>query len=322
MDFLSNRHIFSLIRCNYPFLNRQLLVLHHDVLQLNHHLTLMRVSKSIHLRCITTQMYPYLLNLLFSFNKYKQSLCFYKTFPTIYTTFITQKYIIMDYKNLFYFDIETVSKYRNLIEFEDNDKRGFDLFLKKLKRKSDNYLDWKDEPAKVYVDKSPLMPEYGKIVCVTMAYYKNDKLKMKSVYDDDEKKLVTEVHKNFDNISRNTTFGSCGYYIKGFDIPWLCKKMMKYELKIPTLLKTFGVKPWDMNVFDLAEIWRSSGTLENVSFDEMLHDLDVVSPKDDISGEDVNNVYWRDGDLERVKDYCEKDVIACVDAAKKLSNII
>jgi len=228
----------------------------------------------------------------------------------------------MNYKNLFYFDIETVSKYRNLIEFEDNDERGYKLFLKKLDRKSDNYTDWKKEPSLVYVDKSPLMPEYGKIVCVSMAYYRNDKLKMKSVYNDDEETLIIEVHKVFDNISKNTTFGNCGYYIKGFDIPWLNKKMMKYGLKIPNMLRTFGVKPWDMNTFDLAEIWRSSGTLENVSFDEMLSDLDVDSPKGDISGEDVSRVYWQDGNLERIKEYCENDVIACVDAAKKLSNIV
>jgi len=228
----------------------------------------------------------------------------------------------MNYKNLFYFDIETVSKYKNLIEFEDNDKRGYELFLKKLARKSDNYPDWKEEPSIVYINKTPLMPEYGKIVCVTMAYYKNDELKMKSVYGDDEEKIVRDTHKIFDNIGKNTTFGSCGYYIKGFDIPWLCKKMMKYGLEIPIMLKTFNIKPWEKNVFDLAEVWRSSGTLENVSFDEMLHDLDVKSPKDDISGEEVGKVYWQDEDLERIKDYCEKDVISCVDAAKKISNLI
>lgn len=228
----------------------------------------------------------------------------------------------MDYKNLFYFDIETTSKYRNLIEFENNDKKGYELFLKKLNRKSDNYIDWKDEPSKVYMDKSPLIPEYGKIVCVSMAYYRNDEIKIKSVYGEDEEKIVNEVYKIFENIGRNTTFGTCGYYIKGFDIPWLNKKMMKYGLEIPILLKTFNIKPWDKNVFDLAEVWRSNGTLENVSFDEMLHDLGVESPKDDISGEDVGKVYWIDENLERIKDYCEKDVIACVEAAKRIINLI
>jgi len=225
----------------------------------------------------------------------------------------------MNYKNLFYFDIETVSRYKNISELEKNDKRGYELFLKKIKRKSIRFQEWNDDKDTIYKNKSSLIPEYGKIVCVSMAYYKNDELKIKSVYNDDEQEIVIEVNNIFNNISKNTTFGLCGYYIKGFDIPWLNKKMMKYELKIPSILKTFNIKPWNMNVYDLSEIWKSNGTLEHSSFDEMLFELNVDSPKENMSGEDCSSVYWGDNDLEKIKIYCENDVIACVNAAEKLN---
>lgn len=222
------------------------------------------------------------------------------------------------YKNLFYFDIETTSYYQSLDTFKNLDERGYDLFMRKIERKSVNFADWKADPAEVYLNKAPLMPEYGRILCVTMAFYKGDEMLLKSIYGDDEEKLVKEVWSIFKKISETTNKGLCGYYIKGFDIPWLARKMMEYGLKIPQVLCTFNVKPWEMNVYDLAEIWKNKGTLENISFDEMLYKLDVTSPKSDISGGDVGKVYWVDGDLERVKVYCENDVIACVDAMKKL----
>jgi hypothetical protein len=37
--------------------------------------------------------------------------------------------------------------------------------------------------------------------------------------------------------------------------------------------------------------------------------LGIPSPKDDIDGSMVNTVYWADKDLERIVEYCQKDVI-------------
>jgi hypothetical protein len=36
--------------------------------------------------------------------------------------------------------------------------------------------------------------------------------------------------------------------------------------------------------------------------------LGIKSPKDDIDGSMVGQVYWETGDLERIVRYCEKDV--------------
>ena len=42
------------------------------------------------------------------------------------------------------------------------------------------------------------------------------------------------------------------------------------------------------------------------------------TPKDDISGADVARVYYEDGDLERIKVYCEKDVVALIQLFLKM----
>lgn len=228
----------------------------------------------------------------------------------------------MNYKNLFYFDIETVSDFKNIDDLKQNDERGYELFIRKIKRKSTRFEDWKSpDHNDIYIKKSPLIPEFGKIVCITMGFFKNDDLKIKSIYNNNEKELIKETHSIFKKIS-NTTLSLCGYYIKGFDIPWLNKKFMKYDLEIPRILRTFNIKPWDMNIYDLSEIWKSNGTLENTSFDEMLYTLNIDSPKNDISGEDVNSIYWENEDLNRIKKYCENDVLACVKSSEKIMKLI
>ena len=38
----------------------------------------------------------------------------------------------------------------------------------------------------------------------------------------------------------------------------------------------------------------------------------IPSPKDDIDGSEVGSVYWNEKDLDRIAEYCEKDVLAVV----------
>ena len=44
----------------------------------------------------------------------------------------------------------------------------------------------------------------------------------------------------------------------------------------------------------------------------MCHIFTIPTPKDDISGADVARVYFEENDLERIKVYCEKDVVALI----------
>lgn len=46
--------------------------------------------------------------------------------------------------------------------------------------------------------------------------------------------------------------------------------------------------------------------------------LGIPSPKDDIDGSQVRNVYYEQNDVERIARYCEKDVIAVAQILLKL----
>ena len=228
----------------------------------------------------------------------------------------------MNYTDLVYFDIETAGNYKDLQTLQSNDPRGYELFMRKIERKSENFSDWKGDPNEVYLSKSPLMPEFGRVVCVSIATIIKEELKIVSLCDEDEKLIIDKAQKIFTKMSEKTLLGISGFYIKGFDIPWLNRKFLQYGLKIPKVLQTFNVKPWEMNVVDLSEVWKNFGTLEHVSFDEMLYLLGVPSPKSTITGKDVHYNFWVIKDLEKIKTYCESDVRACIEAAKKIIHLI
>jgi hypothetical protein len=45
--------------------------------------------------------------------------------------------------------------------------------------------------------------------------------------------------------------------------------------------------------------------------------LGVESPKDEIAGKDVHRTYW-EGNVDKIIEYCEKDVAAVIDCFRKM----
>jgi hypothetical protein len=52
----------------------------------------------------------------------------------------------------------------------------------------------------------------------------------------------------------------------------------------------------------------------------MAHVLGIPSPKDDIDGSQVAGVYYKEKNLDRIVQYCEKDVITVAQVILKLRN--
>ena len=75
----------------------------------------------------------------------------------------------MLYKNLFYFDIETVGNYQNILSLQENDELGYNLFKKKYE--SSNWMQEKQQTIdEAYLNYSPLFSSFGKIVCISFGY--------------------------------------------------------------------------------------------------------------------------------------------------------
>ena len=56
-----------------------------------------------------------------------------------------------------------------------------------------------------------------------------------------------------------------------------------------------------------------------MSISLLCHVFEIPTPKDDITGADVARVYYEEKDLNRIRIYCEKDVIALIQLYLKMN---
>ena len=217
-------------------------------------------------------------------------------------------------KDLFFFDIETSAQYENFEIFKTMDERGAELFSKKYKK---NMWDQKyDTVNDAYLDNAPIISTYGKIVCISFGYISNDGQKhIKSFYDDSELNIVREFNDLLKKIEKKN-FNLSGFRILNFDIPWILHKLHKYEIHPAQIIYTYDKKPWEMRITDLSEDWKGKFAWA-YSFDELAYELNIPSPKDEMNGSQVHDYYWK-GKIEEIKNYCEKDVDACIEISKKI----
>lgn len=102
-------------------------------------------------------------------------------------------------------------------------------------------------------------------------------------------------------------FRLCAHYGIGFDFPFMAKRFLINYLEIPAKLNSYGKKPWETDHLDTKEIWKFGG-YESAPLVAIAAAFGLPSPKDDIDGSQVGEVYWAGG-IERITTYCSKDVI-------------
>jgi len=67
-------------------------------------------------------------------------------------------------------------------------------------------------------------------------------------------------------------------------------------------------------------LWRFGDFKNYTSLKLLAHVLGVPSPKEDIDGSMVRDVYYEENDLERIVKYCERDVVTVAQVFLRLRN--
>ena len=224
---------------------------------------------------------------------------------------------------ILFLDIETVggcpdyeSCQRFNPEIADQFEKYFDWFQKRFPE--DLGLS-KDE---VFAKRAALVPEFAKIVCVSMAFVlDNGEVKKQTFSNEDEKELLTQVRTLLDRCHK-LDFYLCGHNLKNFDIPMLAKRMIINGIMPSKILPSYDTKPWEVKAIDTKEIWQYGAYSSVGSLDLMCVSMDVPTSKDgEITGEKVHNAYWEEGKLKQIAEYCEKDVKVLIDVIKKFKEL-
>lgn len=210
-------------------------------------------------------------------------------------------------ENLLLLDIETVPGERL---FDKLDSHIQSLWMDRFTKTTPETED----PAQTYIERAALQSEFGKIICISAAYFLKEnnqyRLRIKSVSGDEEKELL---RKFLDMVSgfasKHREFEFTGHNIREFDIPFICRRALIQELELPSSLQFHGLRPWEVKVLDTMKLWRFGDSRHFVSLNLLAAVLGIPSPKDDIDGSQVASVYWEDHDLPRIEAYCRKDVV-------------
>ncbi len=210
-------------------------------------------------------------------------------------------------ENVLFIDIETVPQHEGYEQVEKN--------LQKLWDKKATYFLKEDQSAADVYQRAGIYAEFGKIVCISagVIYYVKGEMhfKVKSFANHDEKALLMEFAEMLDNfMSKSPDRNLCGHNAKEFDFPYIARRMLINGLKLPQALNIAGKKPWEIRFLDTLDLWKFGDYKHYTSLNLLTTIFNIPSPKDDIDGSQVAEVYYKDNDLERIAIYCEKDVLA------------
>lgn len=211
-------------------------------------------------------------------------------------------------QNILFLDIETVSGQPDYYELPENWQYLWEDKTKFI-RERDNIT-----PEDFYQERAAVMAEFGKVVCVSFGFFSRygstaREFRVKSFYGDDERILLKEVAEMMTNHFNGPQILLCAHNGKEFDFPYLSRRMLVNGIPLPTSLDTAGKKPWEIKHLDTMELWKFGDYKHYTSLKLLAALFYIPTPKDDIDGSMVGRVYWREKDLPRIAEYCQKDTI-------------
>ena len=216
-----------------------------------------------------------------------------------------------DFTNILFIDIETVPAQKSVEELSAELRNLWNDKVRLLQSRMPDRFKEDDNEESIYLREAGIFAEFGRIVCISVGFfYRKDNqefFREKSFYGSDEKQLLSAFSEMLSKVG-NKVF--CGHNIKEFDVPYICRRMLINGLELPACLNIAGRKSWEINILDTMDLWRFGDYKNYTSLKLLTAIFGIPTPKDDIDGSQVANVYYEDGDLSRIVSYCEKDVLA------------
>ena len=140
----------------------------------------------------------------------------------------------MNFNNILFLDIETVSQFETYLLLPDEWKEMWDIKAQFLLRNKET------ETAETIYERAGIYAEFGKIICISCGCLQGNgdekKLLIKSYSGDDEKKLLKEFAGMLQKWSGDADKYLCAHNGKEFDYPYICRRMVINGIEIPEVL--------------------------------------------------------------------------------------
>lgn len=211
----------------------------------------------------------------------------------------------LNLEHILFLDIETVPEFQN---FSELDKTTQELWANKTK-----YQRKEDISAEDFYNRAGIWAEFGKIICISVGYFKingESRIFRTTSFYGDEITILKDFKNLLETHYNHSKHLLCAHNGKEFDFPYIARRMIINSIELPYKLNLFGKKPWEIPHLDTLELWKFGDYKNYTSLKLLTKVLGIPSPKDDIDGSEVYNVYFKDNNIDRIITYCEKDTIA------------
>lgn len=219
----------------------------------------------------------------------------------------------IDCTKILFLDIETVPQHSSVSELNDVERSLW-------KKKSARLVEEGVEEEQLY-EKAGIFAEFGKIICISVAFLRPKdgtyEMRVRSFYGDDEKAILTSFMDLVNKYFNTKKINFCAHNGKEFDFPFIARRALIHGIRIPLTLDSRGMKPWEIQHLDTLDLWRFGDYKNYTSLALLAYVFGIPTPKDDIDGSQVCNVYWKEHDLQRIVTYCQKDVVTVVQLFRK-----
>ena len=221
----------------------------------------------------------------------------------------------LNLEHILFLDIETVPQKQ---QYSDLDATSQALWELKTQ-----YQRKEDFTAEEFYERAGIWAEFGKIVCISVGYFnfkgETRHFRVTSFHGEE-----THILKQFKQLLKDhfsqTKHLLCAHNGKEFDFPYIARRMVINGINLPYKLDLFGKKPWEVPHLDTMELWKFGDYKHYTSLKLLAHVLGIPSPKEDMDGSMVKDVFYVENDLDRIVSYCELDVVTTAQVFLRMRN--
>lgn len=227
--------------------------------------------------------------------------------------------MIPELRDIVFLDIETVCCTDDFTSLDERLKSQWARKASFLKRE-ENATD-----EEMFHLRAGIYAEFGKVICVSVGMLYDTEsgelgLKTKSYCGHDEKTVLLELKGMLEKID-SPSVRLCAHNGKEFDFPYLSRRMLIQNIPLPVALNLSGRKPWETPHLDTMEMWKFGDYKHFTSLDLLAAIFNIPSSKSDMDGSQVNHVYYKENNLEKIKNYCVSDVVVLAQLYLKLKGM-
>jgi DNA polymerase elongation subunit (family B) len=164
--------------------------------------------------------------------------------------------------------------------------------------------------------------ENNSIICICVGKIGSDEqdnfLKLRCFYNENEYLLLLEFNAFLQKLKPETVLYA--HNGKEFDFPFIAHRMSLYEIELPEILSKNGNKLMELQLLDTKDFWGYFGLKAYTSLEFLSYIFKIDKPSNQQVSNKLHTEYYFQNDLQRVIDYCYRDVVTIAQLLLRFNN--